>query len=551
MIRVSIFLIAVVFLITVALIAGMVGCPPIPPPYSDVEIWDWYDLNAIGSNLSGSYILMNDLDSTTAGYEELASPTANGGKGWEPIGILGGTASFTGIFDGQGHEIRDLFVNRPDQIRIGLFGMIDFGAVVENLGVVNVTVIGGRLVGGLVGLNDGTISNSYSTGSMTGNDEVGGLVGKHSWGALHNCYSIASVTGEEDVGGLVGRNDATTVNDSYCRGTISDSYSRGNVTGQASVGGLVGATDHHIMVENSYSGGSVTGNNNVGGLVAFDEFGTVSNSYSTASVTGVWKVGGLVGHNDDGTVSNSYSTGNVTGDKYVGGLVGWNEDGTVSNSYSSGTVTGNSPVGGLVGANDGDVSNSFWDTETSGQATSDGGTGKNTTEMKNISTFRGAAWDIIPVANPSTRNPSYIWNIAYRMASYPFLSWHFCCPHGHISPIQIETMTTPSGYIKLTVSPAEVCANIGEQIEIRCNIESVINCIIEISSVNVVLFDSYDSVIREQAMTKDSYWSAHTIYTIVGDEAYYQLKVNFTFPDGKPEEHSEYGAHSFPIVIKT
>jgi len=58
-------------------------------------------------------------------------------------------------------------------------------------------------------------------------------------------------------------------------------------------------------------------------------------------------------------------------------------------------------------------------------------------------------------------------------------------------------------------------------------------------------------MIREQAMIKDSYWSAHTVYTIVGDEAYYQLKVNFTFPGGKPEENSEYGVHSFPIVIKT
>ena len=91
-----------------------------------LEIRDWYDLDTVRDNLDGHHFLMNDLDSTTPGYEELASPTANGGKGWEPIGILGGIASFNGIFDGQGHEIRDLFVNRPDQIRIGLFGMTDF-----------------------------------------------------------------------------------------------------------------------------------------------------------------------------------------------------------------------------------------------------------------------------------------------------------------------------------------------------------------------------------------------------------------------------------------
>jgi hypothetical protein len=356
-----------IFLIAAALITGMLGCAP-PPPPTPIPISDWYDLDGIKDNLGDSYVLMNDLDSSTAGYEELASPTANGGKGWEPIGILGGDASFTGIFEGQGYKIRDLFINRPDQTRTGLFGMIDYEAVVKNLGVVNVTVIGGRLVGGLVGLNDGTISNSYSTGSVTGNDEVGGLVGQHSWGALHNCYSIASVTGENEVGGLVGMNDATTINYSYCMGTISDSYSRGNVTGQSSVGGLVGATDHAIMVEDSYSGGSLTGNTHVDGLVASDEFSNVSNSYSTASVTGSWEVGGLVGHNT------------------------------------------------------GIVSNSFWDIQTSGQSTSDGGTGKNTTGMQDIATFSSVAWDIIGVDDADDRNTGYVWNIVDDQ-TYPFLSW--------------------------------------------------------------------------------------------------------------------------------
>jgi hypothetical protein len=119
-----------------------------------------------------------------------------------------------------------------------------------------------------------------------------------------------------------------------------------------------------------------------------------------------------------------------------------------------------------------------------------------------------------------------------------------------ISPTQ-ETETIPLGYFELTVSPAEVCANIGEHIEIRCSIYCLINTVVEISSVDVLLFDSYDSMIREQAMTKDSYWSAHTVYTIIGDEAYYKLKVNFTFPLGEPGEYSEYGAGSFPIVVET
>jgi len=85
-------------------------------------------------------------------------------------------------------------------------------------------------------------------------------------------------------------------------------------------------------------------------------------------------------------------------------------------------VTGATLVGGLVGVNIGTVSDSFWDIQTSGQSTSGGGTGKNTTEMQDIDTFLGAGWDILAVADPSTRNPSYIWNIVDD-ETYPFLSW--------------------------------------------------------------------------------------------------------------------------------
>jgi hypothetical protein len=79
-------------------------------------------------------------------------------------------------------------------------------------------------------------------------------------------------------------------------------------------------------------------------------------------------------------------------------------------------------VGGLVGNSWGTVSNSFWDIQGSGQATSAGGTGKTTTEMKSIATFSGSGWNIVAVANPGARNASYIWNIVDGQ-TYPFLSW--------------------------------------------------------------------------------------------------------------------------------
>jgi hypothetical protein len=100
----------------------------------------------------------------------------------------------------------------------------------------------------------------------------------------------------------------------------------------------------------------------------------------------------------------------------------------VTHSYSTGSVTGSTQVGGLVGYNTDTVSNSFWDTKTSGQATSDGGTGKTTAEMQDIATFTETEaegldepWDITAVA-PGETNDACIWNIVDG-ETYPFLSW--------------------------------------------------------------------------------------------------------------------------------
>ena len=390
-----------IFLIAVILIVGMVACEGEPAPTS--EIWDWDDLHVIRNNLGGSYILMNDLDSTTAGYTGLASETADEGKGWEPIGTRDDL--FTGTFDGQGYEISDLLINRPGENYVGLFGAVDEGGVIQNIGEVNADVTGELYVGDLVGANWGTVSNSYSTGSVTGKENVGGLVGWNG-GTVSNSHSTGSVSGDDLIGGLVGGSTDT----------VSDSYSSGSVSGESRVGGLVGGFNG--IVSNSHSSAVVSGDRHIGGLVGYDN-GTVSKCHSTGNVTGDSHVGGLVGWNRD-TVRNCYSLGSVTGEWLVGGLVGHNR-GTVSDSYSTGSVSGNEDVGGLVGRNyEGTVSDSFWDTETSEQSTSDGGTGKTTAEMKSIATF--SAWDIIAVANPGTRNPSYTWNIADEQ-TYPFLSW--------------------------------------------------------------------------------------------------------------------------------
>ena len=273
-----------IFSIMVVLIAGIAGCAP--PP---IEIRDWYDLHAIRNNLGGSYILMNDLDSTTAGYMELASETANGGRGWESIGTS--DDQFTGSFNGQGYEIRDLFINRPDENYVGIFTHIswirhiDNVGVVENIGVVNADVTGFAQVGVLVGHNEGIVNNSYSSGSVTGDSRVGGLVGWNQ-ATLSNSYSSCSVTGDSRVGGLVGDNW-------YYRGILSNSYSTGSVTGSTQVGGLVGV-NFYGNVTHSYSTGSVIGSTQVGGLVGYNK-ATVSNSFWDRLTSGMEESDGGTG----------------------------------------------------------------------------------------------------------------------------------------------------------------------------------------------------------------------------------------------------------------
>lgn len=226
-------------------------------------------------------------------------------------------------------------------------------------------------------------------------------------------------------------------------GTVSNSYATGEVSGVDHVGGLVGWKSDGT-VENSYATGDVSGINWIGGLVGRNR-GTVENTYAIGDVGGAHFVGGLVGQhdnrNDEATVENSYATGDVSGDRYVGGLVGrvGSDDleigGEVINSYSTGEVSGNDDdtVGGLIGLLElGEVNNSFWDIDSSGQEESDGGTGKSTAEMKAVSTYTNIStegldepWDF--VGNPyDDEGDEDIWNIdGHREVNdgYPFLDW--------------------------------------------------------------------------------------------------------------------------------
>jgi hypothetical protein len=244
------------------------------------RLTDWYHLNNIRYFLSAHYRLMNDLDSTVAGYDEWASKMANGGTGWQPIGQSPGhdaDTAFMGFFDGQGYAIGDLFISRSDQSQVGLFGVVLGGGVIENVRIVNGSVTGHSYVGGLIGSNEGTVINSCSTGAVTGRYCVGGLVGLNWEGIVRNSYATGTATGPSYIGGLVGYNRASVIN----------SYSSASVSGgNEGIGGLVGLNHRAGTVSSSYSTGSTTGNQGVGGLVGSNQ-GAVSNSFWDLESSGV------------------------------------------------------------------------------------------------------------------------------------------------------------------------------------------------------------------------------------------------------------------------
>jgi len=214
---------------------------------------------------------MNDLDSTTPGYEELASPTANWGRGWEPIGT--NDNQFTGSFDGQGHEIHDLFIRYYSYYEdfVGLFGAIGVEGIVEDVGVINSDVTGYDFVGGLVGWNDGgTVSNSYSTGSVTGHGGVGGLVGLHKDGTVNNCYATGTVTGDDFVGGLVGLTYAIS---------FSSNFWDTETSGQASSAGGTGKTTAEMQDITTFTDTETEGLNEPWDIIAVANPGIRNTSY--------------------------------------------------------------------------------------------------------------------------------------------------------------------------------------------------------------------------------------------------------------------------------
>jgi hypothetical protein len=342
-------------------------------PWRIKSLDDFNDFAADANYWAGYTRLETDVNLAGLTYTTAVIAPDTGG-----IGIFQGTA-FTGVFDGNDRIIHNAEVYMPFSKYAGLFGYVDSTGRIHNLDLEGVTITGETHAGGMAGVNEGSITDCSTSGSVEGTEEgdnIGGLVGSNL-GSTTDCYSTCSVNGNsecDNMGGLVGANS----------GSVTDCYASGPIDG-----------------------------------------------------SDCYRVGGLVGLNSEGIVLNCYSTGAVSGTNWgIGGLVGWNgNDGSISNCYSSGDVSGIFSVGGLMGFNSGSVLNCFWDTDTQTHGVTESigdnlGTATNvaglpTTQSQTKSTFTDAGWDFIE-----------IWNIGENQ-TYPYLRVH---PAGDINHDDIINM---------------------------------------------------------------------------------------------------------------
>ena len=202
------------------------------------------------------------------------------GKGWTPIGTSFDN-SYKGTFDGGGHTITGLTVTTNDQF-VGLFGYLNRAGMVKNVVMEGIQITSNHMfgcTGGVVGYSWGTIENCSVSGSVSGTDCVGGVVGSQKAGSIIGCCSSATVKGTHYVGGVAGEK----------WGTMTACYATGNVTLEIASqknlygGGVVGLNGGSRVLAcyatgNVTSTGSSTGNVHIGGLFG-DSYTTVTACY--------------------------------------------------------------------------------------------------------------------------------------------------------------------------------------------------------------------------------------------------------------------------------
>ncbi|WP_174560942.1 YDG domain-containing protein, partial [Acinetobacter bouvetii] len=355
------------------------------------------DLQGINGKLSGNYVLGADIDaSATSGW--------NSGAGFQPIGSY--NLKFNGDFLGLGHEIKNLFINRPNEQYVGLFGYIENSATnwgsIRDLHLKNANIAGHLSVGGLAGsaysVNLNNVLVSGKVKAVTNSDNAiyaGGIFGNGSYSKLDQVSFSGEITAEAlnqngayggiFLGGLLGWSTAGSFNNVETQGKINGKvvdkqYQQRN---NLRIGGLVGQHQQGIMTNAKSSANIVADTTQgdysmayAGGLVGYS-FVNIYDSEFSGTLTANGRntsAGGILGHFQGNRLEDVKNYGSIKLDSQygtVGGIAGsiyypiisfpFNADLINVENYGNITaknVSGSFQVGGLVGQSRSSIQNS-------------------------------------------------------------------------------------------------------------------------------------------------------------------------------------------------
>ncbi len=366
--------------------------------------------NIINDQRQNSEVTTHTYFQQTANIDmDKASWDSDHNEGWYPIGAQP-TNPFRGVYDGNGHTIKNLWSKRPNSSGIALFGFVEH-AYIKNVKMVNPKMEGNYAVGSLVGASvtagdkaDTTFIASCSTtkgyikggtGSM-GNGGLVGVVDMKSVLLMDSCINEnTNVSGDYAVGGLLGAGSLysyTNIQQSENHASISSMHTgagglvgsvdslfvlacvnTGDITGATQYnpsdkssggfgsGGIAGGTGMSF-IHASKNTGAIKGYTGVGGIIGSTRIGSdellfnntlVKGSSNEGDIEGQTSVGGICGEAQFGGYK-AYNTGNITAhgsDAYIGGIVGNTSIAVVHNVLNSGNVNAASShcAGGVIG----------------------------------------------------------------------------------------------------------------------------------------------------------------------------------------------------------
>ena len=301
-------------------------------------------------NMAVNGVLTADIDLGSICH---AADESNGiaEASWTPIGgNYTEYTTFSGSFDGQGHTVKNLYINSASKFQ-GLFGITD--ASIKDLTVEDAYVnTANNIIGAIIGkMEGGTLTGCTVTGSTTvsstADGKVGGIIGTTGFGEsirVENCHVTEGVTVSSskgyDVGGIIG-------NLQY--GTMTNCSSAATVTGKRSTGGLVGEYyGNGSIITGCVCTGNVSGTSDVGGLIGYinTRDNTLTACYATGTVSGTGEsIGGLVGKNQNKVnILGCYYSGTLgISDGYIGAFVGYSNDSELmlTNCAAFSSVVGN------------------------------------------------------------------------------------------------------------------------------------------------------------------------------------------------------------------